>query len=113
MKATGIFIIGLIILAAFSCGAHGEERKFEKYNFAVTPPDGWAARTDVPGFEGATVLAAFAKPDNTESLIIAIDDGGDDVEYTNEDSMAAFKRGIEKSGGGKPLSEKYIVMGGP
>ena len=49
MKSLRLFIAGFALLLAFIVNAKGQEL-FEKYNFVITPPNGWAAQDDsTPG----------------------------------------------------------------
>lgn len=110
MKPARLSACCLVFLLALIHAADAQEQKFEKYNFAITPPEGWNQRSNVPGAEGLDFAVAFVSPDGKQVLLVSADDSSS-IKSTNDESIGSFNRGFQKAGGG-PVSGNYITMDG-
>ena len=99
----------LFLIPALAAVAHGQEEKFEKYNFAITPPEGWeskAGQVTQPG-----LVAMYMKPGGGVLLFIGVDESSyKEPIVLNDEFVDGFNKGFDESNGGKFLSGKYVEV---
>jgi len=101
-----------ILLAIFALAqtGFGQEQQFPECNFAITPPEGWIVRTDLPPQKG--MVAVFSNTQRTRLLTMVSMPEKKDSGILDERYMANFEKGLENSGGGPQISGKFIEVQG-
>ena len=102
------------LLLALICSAGAQEQKFDKYNFAITPPAGWTQATAPAGSE---VVAMFVNPGHTATLVIGTADSSTvgtikGPAEMNDDFVREFNKGVDEGSGGKFISGKFVEVRG-
>lgn len=101
--------LALVVGAAQSPPA--QEQVFGKYNCAITPPDDWQAVVDLPPQAG--LFGGFANSDRTRLLTLKlIQDQKKRSGPMDDRFVSEFEEGYEASGGGKPVSRRFIEVSG-
>jgi hypothetical protein len=108
VKSIQAFAAGLLLLFALAVGAQGQEQKFEKDNFAITPPDGWVSNPDQAARSG--MLATFTKPGGAELMLVGMYDASGVSIVLNEQFLKDYNAAFDKSNGGKFLSGDYVEV---
>lgn len=118
MKITGLsrFIIAgcaiiLLSLGATPAQAQSREVKFEKYGFAITPPDGWEQR-DGPANTDADVPAVFVKPNNSQILMVLIDNHRTVNVPVNEAFIRDFDKSVDEASRQKKQWSRIVQIHG-
>ena|ERR1700677_2132853 len=106
MQIPRLFAFSLTILLALIGGAKAQEQIFEKYNFAITPPEGWTLKEDPQLKPG--LLATFDKPDKTASFSITVDTNGFAPAVLDDAFIREFNLEAGETGSGKFLSGTFV-----
>lgn len=101
---------GSLWLLAACAPAQAQERRFEKYNCAFTPPAGWEEPVPLPALPH---LACFyQRPDGKVLVALLIEDSETQVYGISERSAAEFEKGMTKGEGSAPIWGRLSTMGG-
>jgi hypothetical protein len=109
-RRAGILVIGLVIFLGINRDVRGQEVEYTNYNFAITPPAGWNAVTEMLGQHG--IVAAFRDLDRRRVLFVMVDDKHKPTGPVNEIFALAYDQGLKHSSGGEKLSGRFIQVGG-
>jgi hypothetical protein len=99
-----------LFFAVSATGRAATERVFANFNFAVTPPNSWedvTAQKKQPG-----LIVAYRDPANMRLVMVAQMDMSGPVPVIDDQFIAGFERGAEKSGAGKRLTGHVITVQG-
>ena len=109
LKKMGSFGLVLVLLFLGFYSLRGQEKVFADHNCAITPPTGWQWLTNLPPQEA--FYAAFGNTARTRIITLVIDDRHKSGPMS-EGFVAEFDKGVERSGGGKRVSGKFIEVAG-
>lgn len=99
-------------LILFSLGnTHAQEVKFEKFGFAITPPADWQQR-EGPANTDADVPAVFVKPDNSQILMVLIDNHRAVNVPVNQAFIRDFDKSVDEISKQKKQWSKIVQING-
>jgi hypothetical protein len=100
--------IGGLFFAACG-GAWSMEQQFAEDNFAITLPDTWHELTNIA--PQPTLLAAYSDATGNRRVVLEIIEKKP-TGPLDDRFITGFEKGYQESGGGTPLSGKYIEVDG-
>lgn len=101
-------VCGFLLGNVASVSMLAQEQEFPEHNCAITPPAGWEKLSGVnqPG-----LVAAFGNADRTR-LLVVIADTTSPATQIDDNFVPEFERGVERGGGGKRISGRFVDFNG-
>lgn len=112
MDAIKVWASMLMVIFAANCKSLGQELQFSNYNCAITPPDGWLNISNLSAFPKSQNVIAVLRNQEKNCIITITCDTNRPDRPLDDRMVAEFELGVERGGGGKRVSGKFIEVAG-